>query len=185
MSICDSEFLREFPRSTNIIEFPLCCNTIFFEKTRINSFNLFPIRKVLPTEKVCLGKIVVSFLASKSPQTEVFESCHIFCYETLFKLKFLSNYRFDSSIKALVERSLPCRRGIGWKTADNILCTKFFKAQKIQKFDTKNCSPQLSKKCFTVTTDVIPFIRVRITNPTLSIKIWSSLGDLVFCFFSP
>ena len=55
------------PRSAISIEFPLCCNSLFSENTKLNSFIKATMRIVLPVREPYFGKSVVLCLASQSP----------------------------------------------------------------------------------------------------------------------
>ena len=46
MSFCDPQ-IEGIPRSASIIEFPIRCNSLFAENTRLNSFILASIRNLL------------------------------------------------------------------------------------------------------------------------------------------
>ena len=99
----------------------------------------------------------------------------------IIQTKFFQQLRYWVHQSKSQKKSDSCRRRFDWKTIINNPCIKILIVQEFQKVDTKFDSSGLSKRCFSVITVLISFMRFTINNLTLTEK--DSFHFSIFCFF--
>ena len=124
------------------------------------------IRNVPPVKEYYFQKSVTLCLASQSLKSENSDKGHRFWNISLFKLTFLSKYRFELINKNLNWEPYSCWDEFDWETNDFDPGIKIMLVQNFQKVVIKNDSSRLSKWCISVTTGFISCIRVTDGNHT-------------------
>ena len=116
-----------------------------------------------------------------NPQNpEILKSAIIFYICRYLNWIFSATTGLSSSFEISIERFYSCRGGSDWITINFILCIKLLIVQSFQKVVIKNDSYRLPKWCFSVTTVLISFMRVTISNLLLRKKFDSNFSHLVF-----
>ena len=99
MSFCDPQ-IEGIPKCS-IIEFPLCCNSIFSKNTILKPFIQVSIRNFAPSKEYYFVKMVLFCLASQSLKCENAIVVDISCFSN----RFLSETTgLSSSIRISIER---------------------------------------------------------------------------------
>ena len=143
----------------------------FLQEHKAQFFHLGLNQNPSTCEKNLLWKMggFVSCVTIQSPWSENSEKYHHYWYISIFKLKFLSNSRFEFINQNLNWKPYSCRGGFDWKSIDIDPCIEILIVQNFQKVVTKNDRSRVSN-CFSITTGLISFMRVTISKLTLGEK---------------
>ena len=171
MSICDPQ-IEGIPRSTINDEFPLRCNSFFSKNRRLNSFiHSTWVKENHSTCKRVLLRKIGGFLSCVTiPRVRKILKNAITFEISHYSKSIIPAVTALSSVTISKKKSEYCRGGFDSKTININPCIKILIVQKFQKVVTKIDSFRLSKRCFSVTTVLISFMRVTINNLTFAEK---------------
>ena len=183
MSFCDPEILRDFSRSTFSNEVPLFFQLTFLGKCKTQFLQVYPDQKRFSCWRVLHWKICC--FVSRVTNTVVWKfqkmPSSLICVD--IQTEFSQPVQVWFIYRISFGRSLSCTGGVDWKAIDIFPSTKRLIDQRVQKVVTKNDSTRLSKRCFSVTTVFISFMRVKISNPTFWRNFDPISSHLDFCSF--